>query len=806
MTSTEEKSFKAARVSDDFLIRGSEYLAQHPEFKLEGRQTELLTAAEVLMKRDNNNLLIHGQNGVGLSSIIMGLQASKENLDTPFDIVGKRFYYLDIDALFSSGDTAKINEGFKKAMATLTRAPDTVLVIEGTKDFLDGLKNSGTSNLMNQLMREARKNPKFQVVFEARDETLPDLFKSHSDVVDIFSTLEVREPNKEELKGILKNFVADIEAYHGIPIAPEAIDAVTDLTTKYPGLTLGTAQPKRSKMILENALVAYRRKAHARPPALDALEEDLQDVTESLQTGKPAGVFSGKSSAELEVIKLEIEKEIQDVKADWDDIQKKIRVIYKEQRDGEDEVTRISRDIENLEEEESFIKEKQEALKAPNADKEKIRRDYFDRTGKNLPEEKEIRDSFSFSSALDGAGFNSPALQKLYDKRSEYEALVAENTKKYAAITKDMDKDLVLTDTHIFSEFSRLSGLPISKLNEDETDRLINLDETLSKRVFGQDAVVKAVADYVRFGRQGMKDENKPVGNFLFVGPSGTGKTELVKALAEALFGDERLVTRFDMGGFQEKNNVATLVGAPRGYEGYAEGGLLTNAVRKRPNSIVLFDEIEKAHVDIFDLLLPVFDEGSLMDTRGMVATFGGVVNIMTSNIGSQYFMDPNLSYEEAVEKAKGDLYNRNKETGGSGLRLEFLNRIDGIFFFKSLGTPQIELIAGKALKKLNQQIEKKGLQVDMSPAELAAMCEDNYKTPEETRQGGRGIQTYINQHIKPDISLTMLKNGDKRGKISVTYNKAAHKPDVNFVPDPDSVVPFPADRNVKKISMSAHK
>jgi len=182
-----------------------------------------------------------------------------------------------------------------------------------------------------------------------------------------------------------------------------------------------------------------------------------------------------------------------------------------------------------------------------------------------------------------------------------------------------------------------------------------------------------------------MKDPNKPVGNFFFIGPSGVGKTELVKALAEALFGSENAMTRFDMGGFQEKNSVNTLVGSPRGYEGYADGGLLTNAARKKPNSIILYDEVEKAHKDVFDLLLPVFDEGVLADTRGMVATFGGIVNIMTSNFGAEYFMDPNMKYEDAVEEVTKKLWNPNKETGGSGFRPEFLNRIDGIFFFKKL-------------------------------------------------------------------------------------------------------------------------
>ncbi len=776
-----DKSAASTVTAGDFLIRGSEYLAQHPGFKLAGRQAELTAVSDVLMRKDNNNLLLYGQNGVGLTSIILGLQASKDDLNTPFDIVGKRFYYLDADALFSSGDTAKINAGFQAAMATLTRAPDTVLVIEDTKDFLDGIRNYGMSNLMNQLMRETRKNSRFQVIFEARDETLPDLFKSHSDIAEIFTPIEVREPNKEELRGILQGAVEGLEEFHGVHIAAEAIDSVVELTMKYPGMTLGAAQPKRSAIVLEGALTAYRRKAHASPMELEKLEEELQAVTAALQSGKPGGALAGKSPQELETIQLETTQEIAAVKANWDVLQKKIRSAYADQRTGEENIFSLDEQIAELAAKESFAKEKREECKAAPDEETKARalKEYFDRYGETLNIADEKKASTGFAAKLGKAGFETVEMRTLKDERDKWSKLVTDNAVQYKELTRSLNQGLVLTESHILAEFSRLSGLSLSKLNEDATAKLANIDAEVKKRVFGQDQVVTAVTDYIKFGTLGLKDENKPIGNFLFIGPTGTGKTELVKALAEQLFGDERAMTRFDMGGFQEKNTVSTLVGAPRGYEGYAEGGLLTNAVRKKPNSVVLYDEVEKAHKDVFDLLLPVFDEGVLADTRGMVATFGGVLNVMTSNIGAKHFMNPDLTYEQAKELAMKDLHNQNKDEGGSGFRPEFLARLDGIYYFKSLEVPQIILIAVKELKKLAKYLEKKEIVPVMAPADIAAMCEDH----NDKAIGGRGIRRYINNTIKAETASIMLENRAQPGTVTITYNKAAKKAEMAFTP-----------------------
>ena len=709
--------------ASDFLIRGSDYLASKGEFRLIGRDEEIKTVTTVLMKRDNNNLVLYGPGGVGLSSIILGVQASKDDLNTPFDVVGKKFYWLDIDGLFSSGDAAKINEGFQKALATLSRTPDTVLVIEDTKDFLDGIRNSGTSHIVNALMKELR-GKRFQVIFEARDENIAELFKAHSDIAESFTFQSVLEPPKESLRAMVKDGVKSLEEHHGIKISDAAVDSVVELTTKYPGLTLNTAQPKRSVVILEGALTAFRYNAHTTPPGLAGLN--------SLSADEIAGI-----------------------KQAWETQQRQIRSVYADQRVGEESIRRIDDEIAEQRRLAAEAAKKTEAAEAP-VDKKP--------------------DAKGFGAMLGKSGFDSEPVRKLKDKRAEWEKAVNDNRRKYGEIAGEMNKDLVLGSDHVLGEFSRLSRIPMSKLQQDEATKLLKLEETLKARVFGQDEPIEALSKSVRRGRKGLKKPNKPIGSFLFLGPSGVGKTELAKALAASLFGDEAALKTYDMSEYQEKHAGATLIGAPPGYEGYEAGGVLTNAMRAQPYCVNVFDEIEKAHKDVFDLFLQIIDEGRLTDRRGVPASFGNSINIMTSNIGAKYFLDEGLSFEEAKDKALKDLW----DPSVGGFRPEFLNRFTGIFCFNRLGLPQIEMIAGKSIKELNSWIADKGLKVEMSEEDRAAMCKDHYVP----RAGGRGILNYIEQNVTSDVAETMLKSGDEAGTLKVTYNKAAKKVSAQFVPE----------------------
>lgn len=809
MTTTSSKPSQIA--NPDFLIRGSDYVGSIPDFSLVGRDNDLKELSIALMRKENNNVVVYGPNGVGTSAVIMGLQASKDLPNTPFDIVGKRFFWLDTDGLFASGDAAKINEGFQKAIGTLSRTPDSVLVMDDVKDFLDGCRNNGTMNLINALMREIR-NGRFQVVMEARDENLADLFKAHSDIGQIFTFKEIEQPSdKATLKKIVQSTIGRFEEHHGISVSQEAIDQVVDLTWKYPGLTLNVAQPKRSLMILEGAMTAFRYKAHTRPLELDELEPRLAALDEVLK-GKPTSnpEFQGKAPQELEALRLETQNQIRDVNDAWNERQAKIRKAYGELRDGEEHIRQLDEDIAVQKEKEAFTsKLVEEYKKTDDVEKRaKIQEQYFHKYGETLKIAEDVEASTGFRNRLNKTGIASTAVEKLLQEKQQVEALVAEQKGKFREMTRGSEM-LTLGADLVLGEFSKISRIPMNKLQQDETAKLLNLEGTLKERVFGQDEPVVEVAKAVRRGRTGLKKPNKPIGSFLFLGPSGVGKTELAKALAAALFGDEAALETYNMSEYMEKHAVSTLIGAPPGYDGYEAGGVLTNNMRRRPYCVNVFDEAEKADKQVFDIFLQILDEGKVKDRRGVESSFANAINILTSNIGAQHFLNEEILPAERLEQIKaaalkaagGDekeakkLYEEQKRAESfeeakklalkdlwdpsvGGFRPEFLNRFTGIFCFNSLGQPEIILIAGKALKELNNWVAEKGIKVSMAREELEEMCADQYVP----RAGGRGIMNYIERNVTNDVAETLLKHPDKPGIVTVTYDGAKKATISDFV------------------------
>ena len=316
----------------------------------------------------------------------------------------------------------------------------------------------------------------------------------------------------------------------------------------------------------------------------------------------------------------------------------------------------------------------------------------------------------------------------------------------------------------MLAEFSRLSGIPANKLNQDEKAKLLGLEESLSSRVFGQDHAVGKLADAVRVARVGLKEPNKPQASFMFLGPSGVGKTEMAKALTASLHDDERALLRFDMSEYMEKHAVAKLIGAPPGYEGYEAGGILTNAMRRNPYVVILFDEIEKAHPDVFNVFLQVLDDGRLTDNRGLTVSFSEAVIIMTTNIGQSYFLDASLSFDEAEEETKKEL--------DQHFRPEFLNRFNGrqnIVCFNALGLSVIEKIAAREIEKLNTQIKAQGkeLSIEITANSLAAICKDHYSPV----NGARGIPGYFATKIHPVVAKTLLQSENAVGVMEIEYS-----------------------------------
>lgn len=722
----------------DHLIRGHDYLELFPDFKLVGREEVLNKLTAILMRKRANNVLLIGSGGVGCSAICIGLQESKSKPDTPFDIVSKRFFWLDGDWLFSSGDPGSINDGFNRALRTLSRTPDSVLVLDDMRDFIEAARNNGCTHLINALMRSVKKK-KFQVIMEARDDDLEPVLKCHSDMQENYTMLDVSEPDDELLHAIVTSAAnLRLQKHHKIRISEEAIDTAIDVTSKYRirDLGLSRAQPERSLTLLDRAFTSYRLHAHAKDPRLEELEEQKASIEASVGG-------SGEKEATSKLAALS--RDIDEIASTWRERQQEIKRIYSELREGEDAVRGLESEIE------MHLEREKEVLEDDSIDAT----DHEHRGQKNY---------VSFAARTSGAGYDSESVAELKAQIAKYEKEVTKNKAAFDALTDEINDSLELDKEHVLAEFSSISGIPVSKLTQDERAKLLHLDENLGNRVFGQDEAVGKLSNQVRVARAGLQSPDKPQASFMFLGPSGVGKTELAKALTAELFDDERALLRFDMSEYMEKHAVAKLIGAPPGYEGYEAGGILTNEMRRNPRRIILFDEIEKAHADIFNVFLQILDDARLTDNRGLTVSFRDAIILMTTNIGTSHFLS-----EESFEIAKG----MAMEDLDGKYRPEFLARFNGkrnIVCFKPLGLEVIELIAARDIRRLNQMVKATlpDVTVEVNPKALSAMCRDHYMPI----TGARGITGYIEGVIKPEIANTVLFDQEAKGSILIEYDE----------------------------------
>ncbi len=717
-------------IVSDYLIRGLDYLSRHAGFQLVGRAEDLQRMTKVLMRKHANSILLIGPGGVGCSALCQGLQLRKKEVDAPFDIVSKRFYWLDTDGLFASGDPNRINQSFEKSLRRLSYTPETVLIIDDMRDFIDACRNNGCSNLINGLMREI-KSRKFQVILETRDGDLEPVLKCHSDMHELFTLLDIHEPDEHSLVEIIKTTTKNrLEKHHRIKASDQSIETAITLTNKYRvrDFGLSRAQPERSLTLLDRSLTSYRLQAHAQDPRLYKLEQKKIELL--------------GQSAESEQLNL-LEQQIRDIQLAWDNRQQKIKSVFKE-------IAAAEQKIRELEDE----KENQIRL-----EQERAQRVLKEESVITTQQETSLAE---LSSYMEQGNLGSAEVNELNQKIVRYQQLVSASKTEFETLTGEINDGLELTKESVLNEFSAISGVPVSKLTQDEKAKLANLEINLGNRVFGQQVAVKKLTDEVLISRAGLQSDDKPQGAFLYMGPSGVGKTELAKALAAELLDDEKALLRFDMSEYQEKHALAKLIGAPPGYEGYEAGGILTNEMRRNPRRIVLLDEIEKAHPDIFLILLQVLDDARLTDNRGLTVSFSESIILMTTNIGKDHFIsEPDFDVAQNLALAELD----------QQLPPELLNRFNGrqnIICFKPLALDVIERIAHREINKLKQMIEsnRAGLDITIQDQVLQAMCKDHY----QPIHGARGITGYIQSMIKPAIAKTLLFEEGVAGIMQIDY------------------------------------
>jgi len=705
----------------NYLIRGDEYLARTPEFKLVGRDKELKRLSSILIRSKANSVLLVGPGGVGCSALCLGLQGSKKNPATPFDIVSKRLFWLDTDALFSQGDAAKINDSIDRMIKTLYRTPESVLIIEDMRDLIEAARNNGATYLINALTLAIKSN-KTQAIIEARDEDLDFILRSHSDIRELFTFIDLEEPVGDDLAEIVKDASAQLGAFHKIRIAPDAVVAAIDLTSKYRSRDGGInrAQPERSATLIDRALSTYRLNAHGKAPGLAALEDKRTRIANDSE-------------------RAAVDAEIAALGAAWLQKQEAIRTLYGRQREGE-----------------TAILELEEQLAARLAEEEKNR---AENTAPQAPSPNSGRIA-AFARLSSGAGLESEQVRGIKDQINRYQQELAKNKAAFDTLTAEINSHLELTRDIVLQEFAEISGISASKLNENEREKLRNLEAALKKRIFGQDHVVAQLANAVKTARVGRRNSEKPQASFMFMGPSGVGKTEIAKALAEALLDDEKALTRFDMSEYMEKHAVSRLIGAPPGYEGFEAGGILTNAMRKNPIRVLLFDEIEKAHPDVFNVFLQILSDGRLTDNVGRTVSFSEAIIIMTTNIGQPHFLDRALSFEEASAAAQEEV--------GKTYRSEFLNRFAGrqnIVCFNRLDLNSIERIVRREFDGMDRTYGQEGIRITISDPDLKSFCEAHY----DPAIGARGLPGFIQTNVEP-IIVNMILDGHSGGEIQLHY------------------------------------
>lgn len=705
-----------------YVITGSELLEKQKGFKLVGRENDMRRLTSVLMRNKAASVILVGPGGVGASHLIKGLQAIKNDDDVPFDIVSKRIFWLKTNELFSSGNTDEINKGFAGVLNILKRTPDSVLVIEDARDFIEAARNNGCGHFINS-MNSLVTNGETQVILEVRDPDIDMVLASHSDMKQCYTIIDLNEPVGKDLTDIVHYASKVLEDHHDIKIEADAIDTAIELTNKYRtrDSSLSRAQPERSTNLLDRALSSYRLEAHKRHPQVSFL------------------LAMGKKEGDPEIVKLDQE---------FAQTQARIKELFKLQRDGEVAVMNLEEQIKQLKEEEA-----------------------------NQPQPEMQKDDTSrriqmFANVTKSGGFESPAVRECREKIRQFELIINENRAEFDVLTQSINDQLSLTKEKVLAEFSRLSGIPASKLNEDEKVKLKNLETTLNARVFGQEEVIHKIANAIKVSRIGRRNGSKPQAAFLIMGPSGTGKTEVCKALAHALKDDEGALTRFDMSEYMEKHAVAKLIGAPAGYEGSERGGVLTNAMRQNPHRIILFDEIEKADPAIFDLFLQILSDGRLTDNHGRTVNFSESMIIMTTNIGQSFFLDTSLSNEESERMANIEL--------DQIYRPEFLNRFAGrqnIVCFNRLELPSIEKIVKRELNGLKNAYKDNNVDVIFSDESVSAFCADHY----DARHGARGLQGYVVANIEPLIVNLILNNDVDGASIELVYNTKTKAFDTNI-------------------------
>ena len=671
-----------------------------------GRDEEIRRTLHILSRRTKNNPILVGEPGVGKTAIAEGLAMRIVNGDVPENLRSKVIYALDMGQLIAGAKyKGEFEERLKSVIKEVTSADgEIVLFIDEIHTLVGAGGGDGAMDAAN-ILKPALARGELRAVGATTLSEYQKFFEKDKALERRFQKVVIDEPTVEDAISILRGLKDRYETYHHVRIKDEAIIAAVELSNRY---ITDRFLPDKAIDLMDESAAKLRIEMNSMPEELDKLEREIR----RLEIEREA-IKREKDEPKLKLLNTEIAN----LSVDRDTYKSK----WKEEKDLVDKIQNGKAAIEDL----KFAAEQAER----NGDYGKV---------------AEIR----------------------YGKMKDQEELIAELTGKLSALSEKRLLKEEVDAEDIAESVAKATGIPVRKMLQSEREKLLNLEDELHKRIVGQEEAIEAVADAIRRSRAGLQDERRPIGSFIFLGTTGVGKTELAKALAEYLFDDDSMMTRIDMSEYQEKHSVSRLVGAPPGYVGYDEGGQLTEAVRRKPYSVVLLDEIEKAHPDVYNILLQVLDDGRLTDNKGRVVNFKNTIIIMTSNMGSRIIQDNfekvnEKNKEEIVERTKNEVIQLLRQT----IRPEFLNRIDEVIMFQPLMKKEIKGIISIQLNELKRLVAKNGIELQFSEYALDYLSENGY----DPQFGARPLKRLIQKEIVNKLSKRILAGDlDKNSPIMV--------------------------------------
>lgn len=678
-----------------------------------GRDDEIRRVLQILSRRTKNNPILVGEPGTGKTAIAEGLAHRIVRGDVPENLRSKQIFSLDMGALIAGAKyQGEFEERLKAVVNEVIKADgEIILFIDEIHTLVGAGKSSGAMDAAN-ILKPALARGELRAVGATTLDEFQKYFETDKALERRFQMVMVNEPDEAATISILRGLKERYENHHKVRIKDDAIIAAVELSTRY---ITDRFLPDKAIDLIDEAAAKLRLEVDSVPEELDTIERNIKQLEIERAAIKRENDKQKLAQLNEEIEALKAESEV--MRKKWSSEKEQINAIQQ----NKIEIEQLKYEAERAEREGDYGRVAEI------------------RYGKIKSAEQAIETA---------------------------KAKLAELQQGHAMIKEEIDAD------DIADIVSRWTGIPVRKMMQSEKDKLLHLEDELHKRVIGQDEAIVAVSDAIRRSRAGLQDPKRPIGSFIFLGTTGVGKTELAKALADYLFDDENMMTRIDMSEYQEKFAATRLIGAPPGYVGYDEGGQLTEAIRRKPYSVVLFDEIEKAHPDVFNILLQVLDDGRLTDNKGRVVNFKNTIIIMTSNLGSQLIREncENLTdsnREEVLNRTKNEVFELLKQT----IRPEFLNRIDELIMFTPLQQSEIRNIVELQIRQVQKLLERNGVQLEVTEGAIELFAREGY----DPQFGARPVKRVLQRMLLNELSKQIIAgtiNTEKPIRVDVAKNE----------------------------------